>query len=107
MIQNINTINNIVEIEIHVILIALEKEKIGTWSTILCLRIVVLAMTLIATLFPVSESFANLTLANVPSPIVLPTSYFPIFLLTFFILFFNDHLQFEIQRNDLDTQIDS
>lgn len=61
------------------------KVKRTTWSTILCWRMVVLAITLMATLSPVSEFIANLTLANVPSPIVRPTSYFPIFLLTFMV----------------------
>jgi len=62
----------------------LEQLKVKRWtcSTILCWRMVDLAITLMATLSPVSEFLANLTLANVPSPIVRPTSYFPIFLLT-------------------------
>lgn len=51
-----------------------------TWSTILCSRMVDLAKTLTATLSPVSVFLANLTLAKVPSPMVLPTSYFPTFL---------------------------
>lgn len=41
-----------------------------------------LARTLTATLSPVSTFRANLTLAKVPSPIVLSTSYFPTFLVT-------------------------
>nr|GMC68608.1 hypothetical protein Iba_chr02fCG13530 [Ipomoea batatas] len=51
-------------------------------STILCLRMVLFAMTLIATPSPVSEFCANLTLAKVPSPMVLPSSYFPNFFFT-------------------------
>lgn len=55
-----------------------------TWSTILCLMMAVRSMTFIATLSPVSVFCANFTFANVPSPIVLPTSYFPTFLTTIF-----------------------
>ena len=64
----------------------IKEEKFDTWSTILCLRMVDFAITFIATLSPVSVLCANLTLAKVPSPIVRPTSYFPTFLVTFFIV---------------------
>lgn len=43
----------------------------------LCLMMVARSSTFMATLSPVSVFCANLTLANVPSPIVRPTSYFP------------------------------
>lgn len=58
----------------------------STWSTILCLRMVLLAKTFMATLSPVSLFCANLTLAKVPSPIVRPTSYFATLLVCFFMI---------------------
>jgi len=48
-----------------------------TCSAILCLRTLSLSRILRATGSPVSEFLPNLTFANVPSPIVLPTSYLP------------------------------
>lgn len=48
-----------------------------TWSAILCLRMEERSTTFMATLSPLSVFCANFTLANVPSPIVRPTSYFP------------------------------
>ncbi len=51
--------------------------SVATCSTILCLRIFSLSMTLMATLSPVSLFLASLTLAKVPSPSSLPISYFP------------------------------
>lgn len=53
------------------------KLNIETCSAILCLRTFSLSRIFRATGSPVSEFLANLTLANVPSPIVLPTSYLP------------------------------
>lgn len=58
------------------------REKKQTWSTILCLIMVLRSRTFIATLSPVSVFWANFTFAKVPSPIVLPTSYLPTFLTT-------------------------
>lgn len=51
-------------------------------SAILCLRTFSLSRILRATGCPFSEFLANLTLAKVPSPIVLPTSYLPTLLFT-------------------------
>lgn len=53
------------------------KDKVGTCSAILCLRTFSLSRILRATDSPVSQFLANFTFANVPSPIVLPTSYLP------------------------------
>ena len=64
---------------------------LATWSTILCLMMVLLSSTFMATLSPVSVFWANFTLAKVPSPIVLPISYFPTFLTTIVSLFLSQH----------------
>jgi hypothetical protein len=57
-----------------------------TCSTILCLRTFSLSMVLTATGPPVWVSRANLTFANVPSPMVRPSSYFPTRLFTLVVL---------------------
>lgn len=49
----------------------------STWSIIRCFIMLDRSSTFIATLSPVSVFCANLTLAKVPLPIVLPTSYLP------------------------------
>lgn len=64
------------------------RNQRATWSTILCLIMVERSRTFIATLSPVSVFCANFTLANVPSPIVRPTSYFPTFRTTIFTDFY-------------------
>ena len=49
----------------------------STWVIILCLRIFSLSRILIATFSLVSTFRANLTFAELPSPKVRPSSYFP------------------------------
>lgn len=52
----------------------------STWCIKLFLRTICLSMILMATYCPFTVFIANLTLANVPSPIVLLSWYFPILL---------------------------
>ena len=72
-----------------------------TWSTILCFRMASLSRIFMATLSPVSEFWANFTFANVPSPMVLPTSYFPTFLITMPSLFSVPFISFFLSRSYL------
>lgn len=53
------------------------RSKLITWPIILWRRIFSLSRILIATFSPVSTWRANFTFAKVPSPSVLPSSYFP------------------------------
>lgn len=61
----------------HKIIMNLRKEDEVTCPIILCRRTLSLSKILMATVSWVSTFLANLTLAKVPSPSVLPSSYLP------------------------------